>query len=459
MVPSARPAPLPKWIVHAGFGLLGGLALYFTRERLFADAAHYLIHVVDSRWFRVEHQRLVLALAQLPSLLAVWLDLSMYAVLVVHTLGHVLLAWLLAWRLQHTGDQDLAIGLLMLQFMGQQWLFFSPQYEIGYGAWMAFPLLAIWRKNPIPTGWSLVLWSVLVLLLLTSHPEHVVTYAVVAVLALRGERWTRSVWTLMVIPIAVLFLAKVFFLSPYEQGKFASGLSGDPRFLDPNYWVGVTRMVAEAYPLVLLLGIGTLVGSLRSRERILPFLLVLSTTVLAVAVSLVADGSQFTRNTSSAYFPLVTILVLCGCVFWWKGTTNRAVLGVVVILLLLGSTLGIVQQGMLLKQRTAMIQSFCAECLAAGSSKCRIGASDGPALYGTWEWSLPMEAMLISKARLGSTVNLITSEDIAFDSSYVHLADDMILFRRWEPRHVDRFSMGYFSDLREGAYHDIGDRR
>ena len=114
---------------------------------------------------------------------------------------------------------------------------------------------------------------------------------------------------------------------------------------------------------------------------------------------------------------------------------------------------------MLLKQRTAMIQSFCAQCLAAGSSKCRIGASDGPALYGTWEWSLPMQPMLISKARLGSTVNLITSEDIAFDSSYVHLADDMILFRRWEPRHVDSFSMGYFSDLREGAYHDIGDRR
>ena len=447
------------WLIHAGFGLLAGLALYFTRERLFADAAHYLIHVVDSGWFQVEHQRLVLALAELPSLISVWLKLPMAAVLVVHTLGHVLLAWLLAWRLQRSGDQDLALGLLLVQFMGQQWLFFSTQYEIAYGAWMAFPLLAIWRKNPIPTGWSLVLWSALVILLLTSHPEHLVTYAVVAALALRGERWTLSVRTLVLLPLVLLILAKVLFLSPYEQGKFASGLSGDPRFADPGYWVGVARIAVEAYPLTLLLGIGTLIASLRIHERILPILLVLSTIVLAVAVSFVADGSQFTRNTSSAYFPIVTITVLCGCVFWRKRPVRPLLLWIAICVLVLGSVVRIVQQGMLLKQRTALIEGFCAECLDAGSSKCLIGASDGPALYGTWEWSLPMEAMLIGKARLGSTVNLITPEDIAFDPTYDHLPDDMVLFRRWEPRLVESFGMGYFSDLREGPYHDIRDRR
>ncbi len=446
------PAPaLPRWWLHGGFGLLALLALYFSTERTFADAAYYLARVVDSGWFQVEHQRLVLVIAEFPALVAAWAGAPMNVILIVHSVGHVVLAWCLAAWLQRSGEQTLALGVLLVQVVGQQWLFFSPQYEIAYGAWAAFPLLMLWRRGPMPHGGRPLLWAVLAVLLLTSHPEHLATYAAVALLGSQGRRWTKWSLALALAPVVVLTVVKSFLLSDYERGKFSLGLHIDHRLLDPGYWDRVAHLLLLHYPLLLLLAAFMVVTGIARKRYLVIAVAVGSTLLLLPAVGVVADGSEFSRNTSSLYFPWVAILLLTACsIHDWA--EHRLAWGVALALLLGFNAWTIVRQGNVLQKRTALIGNFCKECLGAGSQKCVVDENEGPSLYGTWEWSLPMESMLLSKAYLGHTVNIVTPEDLAFRPGYSELPDSMVLFRRWDPRSVSSFGQGRFSDLKAGPY-------
>jgi hypothetical protein len=79
-----------------------------------------------------------------------------------------------------------------------------------------------------------------------------------------------------------------------------------------------------------------------------------------------------------------------------------------------------------------------------GSAKCIIGANDHAPIYGTWEWSVPMESLLLSKALLDRPVSLVTTEDMDYDTTYAHLPDTMILFRRFEPRTIGSMNAELF---------------
>jgi hypothetical protein len=78
---------LSNWL----FLLLIAMSVYFYEERIFgSDASSYLFGVVNNEWFYTERGRIVIWLSQWLPLLAIWTGLSMKAVLIAHSVGHVL---------------------------------------------------------------------------------------------------------------------------------------------------------------------------------------------------------------------------------------------------------------------------------------------------------------------------------------------------------------------------------
>ena len=181
-------ASLPErhWrlFIHLSFIWLAILALHFRNERLFADAAYYLLHTVDSGLPWVDHQRYSLVLAELPALIALHLGMSLKGIILTWSLGHVAWAWGAAIWCIRLKRADMAVAIVLLQFIGQTYLFFSPMMEICYGGIFAALLLALWQARPVPTGKH---HSGHQLLLVTSHPEHAIHYAVTALSVGAGQ--------------------------------------------------------------------------------------------------------------------------------------------------------------------------------------------------------------------------------------------------------------------------------
>ena len=102
------------WFVHGVFLWLAVLAVWFHQERLYADAAYYLIHSLDAGFPRVDHERYTLVLAALPPLAAMYLGLSLKAIIIVSSLGHVLWAWLAARWCLHLRRPELGVARLWI---------------------------------------------------------------------------------------------------------------------------------------------------------------------------------------------------------------------------------------------------------------------------------------------------------------------------------------------------------
>ncbi len=175
-----RPAVLLKgrnwpWfpLYSCSFVLLGIMAVHFHEERIYgSDASSYLFGVVNNEWFYTERGRIIIYLSQWLPLLAVWLGLSMKAVLIAHSLGHVLFFYLIFlvghfhYRKPHVGGLMLIIQTLTVTEAYFAW----PYGEVYYGVGLCM-LLLMMTGDGRPLGlWSAAMTVTLCAFLITGHP-------------------------------------------------------------------------------------------------------------------------------------------------------------------------------------------------------------------------------------------------------------------------------------------------
>ena len=428
-----------KWFIHGCFLLLAILAVHFRYERLYADSSYYLLHTLDTGLPWVDHERYSLVLAELPALVALYAGSSLSGIILVYSLGHVLWAWLAAVWCMRMARPELAVAVALLQFIGQTWLFFSPMMEICYGATAAVVLLGYWQADPVPRSSKLAVWSFLALLLVTSPPAHALTFLVLTtvVWAGNGRKWRTLL--MAVGPLAVLVFIKVFFLSEYEEGKLGNAWNGDLRWLHPAYAWKVAVLFLSHFPDLIALALFGLIISVR-RGSLLPAVLLLAgTLVVVLVVNTAMDATDASRYIDSAYFPAFTLLVILGVSGLPRLGPRSTWAALICLIVLVGvRSYFITEQGRQLALRTRTIMAITSACGQQGHEKCLIPAGFMDPFGWGWEWSLPMEALLISKAESGKTVSLITTEDLAFDSAYAHLPDSVMLLRRWEPKPIHK---------------------
>ena len=212
------------------------MAYQFFKERLYADSSYYIFNTIDSGFFVTPHHRIVLAISEIVPLIFFYLGASLKLILVAWSLGHVLFyysVFLVAFY--KFRNESAALAVILLNVIGQTWLYFSPMLEICYGAALLIIFKILLDENKL-TRWRWFWMIILEIFILTSHPENfVIFFFVIGYDILKsGFRKNPHLLLLLVFIAAIIFKTQTF--SEYEGGKINFMTDTNQNHLYENLW-------------------------------------------------------------------------------------------------------------------------------------------------------------------------------------------------------------------------------
>ena len=291
------------------------MAFQFYKERLYADSSYYIFNTIDSGFFVTPHQRIVLALSEIVPLLFFYLGASLKVILVVWSLGHVLFYYVIFliafYKFRNEGA---ALAVILLNVIGQTWLYFSPMLEICYGAALAVLFKILLEEN----NRNFMRWTWLVILeilVLTSHPENFVVLFFILGYDVLKNGYRNKIH----LPLLLIFIATIVFktqtFSEYEGGKISFMTDTNQNHLYENLgkadYLGKLWAVFRDYYKDLITIFCLIIAVLFARKNWLLnlfFILTIAGVLLLVNATNFAD--EYTRYNESLYYPLVTIIVI-----------------------------------------------------------------------------------------------------------------------------------------------------
>lgn len=176
----AREEKIEKTLL-IGLGLLAFLvvlSIIYWEERVFyADAAFQIFSVIDGQKLAIQVQRFGAAIVQVPALLFVKSNAPLDLILKVYSLSFTVYPLLLAvfiWKWLNSSR----LALLVVLFFGltQVHTFFWIQSELIQGCMYSILAIAVVIKQPKPNWWLLLLWQLLTILVIYSHPLSVTLF-------------------------------------------------------------------------------------------------------------------------------------------------------------------------------------------------------------------------------------------------------------------------------------------
>jgi hypothetical protein len=445
-------------VLHSIFGLMFIMAFYFFKERLYADSAYYIFHSIDSGSFVTANQRIVLGISEIISLLAFYSGAALSFILVIWSLSHVLFYYLLFIIVYHVHKNESAgIAIILLQVIGQVWLYYSPMLEICYGAALlvVFSVLLAERKFT-PWRWA---WLIgLEILVLTSHPENFVLFFFVVMTDVIKNGFQKKLHLAFFGVLAAIIVFKSLTFSEYEGGKLGYMLDVNQNrqyenLLNRNYMSDVLSVFTEHYlALIIMLLLATGAMILWRRWRIFA-LFYFCLGGLIVLVNATNYACEFTRYNESLYYPLVALVTMTFLGEFYSvlgGRVSKAS-----FLFIIGLSLyqlnAIRQNGAYLKMRTMQMENLIDASRSAGLKKSLVRLENVEKERWVLNWSYPMESLLLSSFRNPSeTVSLIADEDYDYRDTSISLTHRRFVLRRWEIR--DDESLLPFFQLEHGPY-------
>ncbi len=463
---SVNKAYRPVWesvALHGVFLLLAGMAWWLYRERLFADASYYLFHTLDKGYFRIDHQRLVLAFSQVIPLVGLYLGAGMKSLLVLHSLGHVVFYYAVFLICEHVlRDRAAALGVVVVQVVGTLHLYYSPMLEVCYGAALAFLFHALLQRSSLRRWPELIGLGVLALLLMTSHPENFALFLLVLgydALERKDHPLKAYVWFAFL--FAGLIVFKFLTFSSYESGKVQHAFAMEEHQLylnlfHPAYWWKIGQMLFFYFGEVLtafFLGVGVLFYREKARKGFL-FVAVFLATIVVINATTMAD--HFTRYYESMYFPLVTIgfFPFLREVYVKVRGRRRVWLGSVFFLVVLFRLLWIIDNGSVYRDRVVQLERLIERTRSLPGNKFEVEPANAERPFSKLGWSVPLESLLLSTASGSSPVSLCTSVDLDHADNRETLEADEVVVRRWNIQPAEHLRRSLFS-VPSGPYRKL----
>jgi len=457
----AKRRSLQPWktiSLHGVFGLMLVMAWYFFKERLYADSAYYIFHSIDSGSFVTANQRIVLAISEIISLAVYYLGANLHTILITWSLSHVLFYYLLFIIVYHVHKNEAAgLAIILLQAVGQIWLYYSPMLEICYGAALlvVFSVLLEEKKFTVKNWFWLILLEILVL---TSHPENFVLFFFVIMSDMIRNGFRKKVHITFFIVLIACIIFKVFTFSGYEGGKLGYMLNPDQNhqyenLWNKNYMADVLHIFMSHYQvLFLFLLLSTAMMILRRRWKML-LLFYFCAGGLIVLINATNYAREFTRYNESLYYPLVGLMTIVFLQEFYHLLSGkiRMVAFASVILISLFHLNGIRKNGEYLKLRTLQLEEMVQASGKEGLQKSLVRLENVEKERWVLNWSYPMETLLLSSLNGPShTISLIADEDFDYRDTTVSLTPQRFILRRWEVR--DNTDLLDFFNLKYGDY-------
>ncbi len=451
-------------IVHILFAVLLGMAVVFSCERIFADAAHYLFSVVNYGTFNIEHGRFVLFFSQILPWTGVKLGLPLSAILLLYSIGHVLFFYSIYLYCRYKlGDHLAGIVLLLIQTLALEKGYFTPMFELYYAAGFLVLFSSILWYSELRTERNIVLIA-LCFILFTSHPVAVLMWAFVVVLHwVKFGRRDLNLYLLLAGALVLTFSVKIFFASEYETHKtlsFIDTLRHMP--YDAAYLRGLAHFLLTHYWELFLLWILSLALLVYHRMYLTLGISLIAFAGMLVVINGAHYGFQHSRYQEQVYFPLTWIVVFPLWLAVQRDQVRYRRLAFIIIcgIVILWKCLAICYEGANFSRRVEMMERQITHVKSLDAQKAVI--SEENIKHQTViapNWSYAIETMFISSVRGPEhTVTICTDTDMAYEDNASRLSDDQMLLRRWNIIHHASLNPRYFA-LPEAYYTLLNSRQ
>ncbi len=450
-------------VPHLPWLALFALATYLYKARIFADSGYYFLQFVNNQSFWIELQRVVLGISQIIPLIGIWLGLEMKYILLLYSLGNVVFFYIL-FLFVYYGLRDRRSGLLIIlaQTIGIVYSFYTPMFELYYGVSLLITFYAIWR---LPFRYhSLYILLILEVLILLSHPLAFMLFIYVLLYDFRKEKHKPFKFYLPILLVFVGALAfKYFTLSEYESAKLGWQFNYDEnkrylQFLNPDYYRIIGLFMLRHY-FEILAGFVAVIFMLINRKQWFRLLLVTGTffayTFLVNSANTL-DTSRYIEQVMFPYVPIIFIPLIYG--FSSKGRQGRHNLAVFLISAVVVYRLGLIYwSSEIFVKRTAQMEQLIETARQKGGSKFVVSEEIVDHKYTQFNWSYPIETLLLSAIDGNDlTVTIVPEEDFNFENNGGKVKANQFIFRKWDIKDISWLNKKYFN-LDMGPYRAIND--
>lgn len=448
---------------HLYFIVTAVMAVWLFRERIFADAAYYLLHVVDSESFRIEHQRFILAPAQVLALLGAKFGLSLKAVMILNSLNPVIYFYVLfLYVVVRLRDNTAGIALLLVQTLGVLHMYFCPMYEIWYGTALLVPIYSHLRNNR-HSGWiDVILLSGMIVTALFAHPLIFIALLCLILLDASGK-WYANRKQLILFALLFIgwYLAKKFLLSDYETGKMnlldTANNKSYENLLKGAYLWSLVKYLFTYYTVPMILFLFTvffyLVRGARFKALVLCGFFIGEILLINFTHENYPEQSLYFERM---YMPIVTMSLLPFLYDVFTAVTLHNAIGGTAIALMIGWRLWLFADiSKVYTERLDKTNRVIAEAHKTPGSKYILDNDDFHSCYNFVEWSFPMETLLYSAIEgKDKCVTVVVHDDLDAENNRKRLNDGNFLFRRWDLRLNRQINPRYFL-IKPGAYQQL----
>ena len=204
------------------------MAVFLYKERLYGDAAYYTFNLINDGWFYLDGGGLVLALGQISPLLGYCLGLPIKLILILASLGHLAVLYLVFIILFYGLKDSVAVFLLLfVHLFGLLWQYYVPMNEITNGAIFVVLFYAILRTQKVEDDKWLILMLLAQWLALTAHPVNFLILIFVLFLDYLKNSWRKRIHSISIVVIIIAGLLKLLTLTDTGKSDVAYDLIVD----------------------------------------------------------------------------------------------------------------------------------------------------------------------------------------------------------------------------------------
>ncbi len=447
----------------ASYGLLFVFAFFFYKERLNVDTSYYFFKTLNEKWFHIEHDRLVLGIAELPVWVGSLMQVSLKSIAIAYSLWHVAFFFLIGLliSLRYKKPEYLLL-FLMLQLVGIIYGFVCPVFEQYYGTALLAAMYIILRHSKKLSAYSILTLFILSVFAISSHPFNLILYTMLLLLdfVYRRNKYL-LIGFLSLVPLFLIF--KIFHVSEYEKGKVSwiFDLVHNKTYLkltELSHWKKHAHFLFQYYKEVLLaLLLYTMLAFRQKlfRQLTLIILFFAGALILINFSYAITEYSGYNEQVCYLLVPLVLIPLFTDALTAVRSTFIHYSL---VILTCLVLPYRFYLQFQLAKQhkvKTERVMQWIGE--ARQKKQCRNYVffnqfSDISTITG---WDIPYSSLLLSAFEKNQEqVTVVPLEDNV-TTEVDSIGAGRYLFRYGEVEQVKKLNSQYFNLCDRGRYHNL----
>lgn len=438
-------------------------AVVFAKERFQADGAHYLLHVVQSENFRIEHQRYILAFSQVLALIGAKLGASLNIIFVLNSSNPVL--WFLGlflYAVKFLKDQKAGIAIILTSVLGVLHIQFIPMYEIYYGIPLVIVLYSHIIHARVSRPMDMILFMIVLCTTLFAHP--LLPIPVVFVLlysSFERRKFDVKLFLIASFVFAGWYIVKKLLLTEYESGKMALATAdwntAYKQLFQPSYYWKLLVFFSTWYtiPVVILLWTTIFFFIRKLRVQLAITLLFFLGHILLVNFTHENDPvlSPYFERMYLPLIPIVLIPFLYTLCREMEFSNSFIVLSL--FLIVTWRFFCFSEVGHMFLARTRQTEALIGVASKQEGGKFVVNGEDIQKCFQWTDWSYPMETLLRSSAiNPKRCLTVAIPEDMGEANNATELKNDQFLFRRWERMKDVELNQKYFA-LKSGAYQTL----